>query len=124
MSDVVRILFAIFIPPLAVYDKGWDKLVITSALWFTTGFFGNLAAFYFIYSGEHYDQWKARAFPESSVRYIPPEQEKEKRKREDRYRGYGSTYRDPERDYIELADGDVLEVVDPDMDDRSRRLSR
>lgn len=124
MSDIVRVISAIFIPPIAVYDKGWDKVVITAMLWLSTGFLGNLAAFYFLFSGEHYDRWKARAFPESSVRYIPPEQTKEKRSDGSRHRRYSASRRDPDREYIELADGEVLEVVDPDIDERRNRLSR
>jgi uncharacterized membrane protein YqaE (UPF0057 family) len=108
MPGWLRILLAIFIPPFSVLDKGWDKLVITAALWFTTGIGGTLAALYFILDGSTYDRWKRDAFEDESYAYrdMPPTKAK----------------RAP-REYIEMADGDMLEVVDTDDEERRQRLS-
>jgi len=109
--SILRILAAILIPPLAVYDKGWDKILITAVLWFLVWPAGMAVALYFLLSGTHYDEWKADQFGD--------EMDSAKPKRE------APVYDDPDdREYIELADGEVLEVVDPEDEERQQRLSR
>lgn len=108
MNDIVRVVFAILIPPVAVYDKGWDKIIITTMLWMITGIGGNIAAFYFLFSGREYDRRKQQYFGPNTKnkRQIQPE-----------------PYRQ-NRNYIELADGDILEVVDTDIEERRQRLRK
>lgn len=116
MSPALRALFALIIPPIAVHDKGWDKIIITTALWFMTGIAGNIAAFYFAFDGRAYDRWKAENLSDTpdfrrdyAHRYR--EDEKPKRHMTDEY-----------HEYIELADGDVLQVVDTEDEERRKRL--
>jgi uncharacterized membrane protein YqaE (UPF0057 family) len=108
---VWRVIAAFLIPPLAVIDKGWDKALITFLLWAFMWPVGMAAAFYFLLSGRHYDALKAELFGSPAAMSKP--------KRE------APVYHEPDyREYIELADGEVLEVVDPDDDERRQRLSR
>jgi uncharacterized membrane protein YqaE (UPF0057 family) len=103
MIKLLPIVFAIFIPPLAMLNKGWDKFGITFLLWVFTGIGGTLAALYFLLDGSAYDDWKYR----QQIRYATPPQ-KPKRQA---------------RNYIRVADGEILEVVDTNDEERRQRLS-
>jgi uncharacterized membrane protein YqaE (UPF0057 family) len=109
--SIWRVLAAILLPPLAVLDKGWDKILITTFFWFFMWPVSMGVAFYFLLGGRQYDKWKANQFGPSQYNTKPKREEPR----------YAET--EP-RTYIELADGEVLEVVDPDDEDRLNRLSR
>ena len=114
MPMPLRILFSIFFPPLALIDKGWDKLAITTLLFFTTGIAGNIAAFYFVFDGAAYDRWKAQSgYFTTSDSYS--HYEKQKRAP---YPEYDA------REFIRTQDGEVFEVVDTEDAERRRRLER
>lgn len=118
MSNTTRILLAIFLPPLAISDKGWDKILITTLLWFMVGPLGNIAAFYLGFDGAAYDRAKENIMggrPTSRYMYDDDiETADEKRKRD--------TLTDEPSEYIELADGHVLEVINTEDEERRGRL--
>lgn len=114
MNKIVRILLAIFLPPLAVIDKGFDKLAIVTALWLIMGPIGILAALYFVLDGSAYDRWR-RSTPWMS-RYRP---EAEKAKRTPQ-----RSYRHPDANYLEREDGEIIEIIDTADEERRQRLRR
>ena len=106
-------IFAVIFPPLALLRHSWDKIAIATILWFSMWPLGSIAAFYFLLDGSHYDNWKADQFG-GAYTHTPS-----KAKRNVDYPPTQTPHQ-----YIELADGELLEVVDPDDEERLHRLSR
>jgi hypothetical protein len=109
MNKYLRIGLIFLLPPLAVYDKGWDRILLTLLATIFIPFGGQLAAMFFLWADDQYSELKHNlGFEDRTTQHTTASQ---KPKREQ-----------PSKEYIRLADGDVLEIVDTDMEERRHRL--
>lgn len=107
MPHWLRWTLALLFPPLAVADLGTNRLVITSVFFvFMFPFGGPLAAAFFLLRD---DSWRQQ--PHEPTHAQAPYDDADE---QERY----------ERAYIELADGEVLEVVDTEEEERRQHTRK
>ena len=109
----IRVLFAFILPPLAVIKQPiqWDRVLVTTlATIFGTPIMGTIVALFILFAPQQYEYLKRELtgiFGNNERHYTPRK-----------------TYEAPDdnRTFIQLEDGERLEVVDTELEERRNRL--
>lgn len=118
MNNFVRLMFAIFFPPLAVIDRGMGKFAITLILWMTTGIGGIVAALYFGFSERHRHGKHGYSARRRHYTYSPAERRYYSQDDDDNLDDYAPPAQ-KRKPRLHTPDGEILEIVDPNEDDYS-----
>jgi len=112
----IRLILAFVLPPLAVLDRPVqaDRLLVTTlAMFFGTPLMGTAVALFILFAPERYEELKRRISTVVQDGILSPASASRKSH---------APPTDNDRRYIRLEDGEWLEVVDTDMEERRNRL--